>query len=402
MATYWENSSWRDIYSKKVLLKLFIGHWQWFLLSMMICLCTAYLYTRLTTPIYKITAKLLVKDADVYEYQRYSKNFSSNMQTFGTMSMSEGVANEAEMIWSTQLMGEVVKHLKLYVNYKEEGRIKDRQVYATQPINVDLDSVHQDIMDRLAYEDFRTITMKMVKPSATSDSIIVKGVLRSGRDKVWGFSRQLKSLPATIKTPFGKLTFKVPADVEMKEGGAAIRSAKNADNTVGVMFFGDNDWSAEIETSTLYDSEVEGEADDLGYPKDGDLTDEKTAKYMQDMGFDWDGSQLSTYKTLLSMTEADESDDNSEAFNYLATLKACTFGMSFPRVRYLEASGVPVYFETYAGIKFDPAKEAENDEYRSLWVSAFVEPDLEYTAMIRANSQEEALQIASTIKVNKV
>ena len=128
---------------------------------MMICLCTAYLYTRLTTPIYKITAKLLVKDADVYEYQRYSKNFSSNMQTFGTMSMSEGVANEAEMIWSTQLMGEVVKHLKLYVNYKEEGRIKDRQVYATQPINVDLDSVHQDIMDRLAYEDFRTITMKM-------------------------------------------------------------------------------------------------------------------------------------------------------------------------------------------------------------------------------------------------
>ena len=219
MATYWENSSWRDIYSKKVLLKLFIGHWQWFLLSMMICLCTAYLYTRLTTPIYKITAKLLVKDADVYEYQRYSKNFSSNMQTFGTMSMSEGVANEAEMIWSTQLMGEVVKHLKLYVNYKEEGRIKDRQVYATQPINVDLDSVHQDIMDRLAYEDFRTITMKMVKPSATSDSIIVKGVLRSGRDKVWGFSRQLKSLPATIKTPFGKLTFtRNPEGEEMEAG----------------------------------------------------------------------------------------------------------------------------------------------------------------------------------------
>lgn len=219
MAAYWENSSWRDIYSKKVLLKLFIGHWQWFLLSMMICLCTAYLYTRLTTPIYKITAKLLVKDADVYEYQRYSKTFSSNMQTFGTMSMSEGVANEAEMIWSTQLMGEVVKHLKLYVNYKEEGRIKDRQVYATQPINVDLDSVHQDIMDRLAYEDFRTITMKMVKPSATSDSIIVKGVLRSGRDKVWGFSRQLKSLPATIKTPFGKLTFtRNPEGEEMEAG----------------------------------------------------------------------------------------------------------------------------------------------------------------------------------------
>ena len=199
----------------------------------------------------------------------------------------------------------------------------------------------------------------------------------------------------------GKLTFKVPADVQMKEGGATIRSAKNADKTVNIMFFSDNDWSAEPETSTLYDSEAESAADDLGYPKDGDLTDEKTAKYMKDMGLDWDGSQLSTYKCLLSLTEADESDDKAEAFGYLATLKAVTFGMSFPKVRYLEADGVPVYFESYAGITFDPAKAAEDDEYRSLWVSAFVEPDLEYSAMIKANSQEEALQIASTIKINR-
>ncbi len=199
----------------------------------------------------------------------------------------------------------------------------------------------------------------------------------------------------------GKLTFKVPADVQMKEGGATIRSAKNADKTVNIMFFSDNDWSAEPETSTLYDSEAESVADDLGYPKDGDLTDEKTAKYMKDMDLDWDGSQLSTYKCLLSLTEADESDDKAEAFGYLATLKAVTFGMSFPKVRYLEADGVPVYFESYAGITFDPAKVAEDDEYRSLWVSAFVEPDLEYSAMIKANSQEEALQIASTIKINR-
>ena len=199
----------------------------------------------------------------------------------------------------------------------------------------------------------------------------------------------------------GKLTFKVPADVQMKEGGATIRSAKNADKTVNIMFFSDNDWSAEPETATLYDSEAESAADDLGYPKDGDLTDEKTAKYMKDMGLDWDGSQLSTYKCLLSLTEADESDDKAEAFGYLATLKAVTFGMSFPKVRYLEADGVPVYFESYAGITFDPAKAAEDDEYRSLWVSAFVEPDLEYSAMIKANSQEEALQIASTIKINR-
>lgn len=223
-----------------------------------------------------------------------------------------------------------------------------------------------------------------------------------------GIDLTVEAMPDTGEIPSdwheitnGKLTLSVPADVKLKEGGSSIRSAKNADNTVNIMFFGDNDWSVETETSTLFDSEADSETDDLGYPKDGDLTDEKTAKYMKDMGFDWDGSQLSTYKCLLSMTSADETDDNAEAFDYLATLKAVTFGMSFPKVRYLEADGVPVYFETYAGITFDPAKFAEDDEYRSLWVSVFVEPDLEYTAMIKASSQDEALQIASTIKINK-
>ena len=199
----------------------------------------------------------------------------------------------------------------------------------------------------------------------------------------------------------GKLTFSVPEDVKLKEGGSSIKSAKNADNTVNIMFFGENDWSVETEYSTLSDSEVEDEVDNLGYPKDDDLTDEKTAKYMKDMDFDWDGSQLSTYKCLFSLTSSDETDDKAEAFDYLATLKAATFGMSFPRVNYLEADGVPVYFEAYAGLKFDPAEAKADDEYSSLWVSAFVEPDLEYTAMIKASSQEEALQIASTIKINK-
>lgn len=186
---------------------------------MIICLCAAYLYTKMTTPVYKITAKLLVKDADITEYQRYSKTFTSNVQSMGILSKSEGVANEAELICSSQLMGDVVKQLKLYVNYTEEGKLKNRHVYATQPISVDLDSVHLDVMDRLAYDDFRSITMKMVRPSETDSTIIVKGLLRSGNEKVWGFSRRIKSLPAKIRTPFGRLTFtRNPKGEEMVVG----------------------------------------------------------------------------------------------------------------------------------------------------------------------------------------
>ena len=201
----------------------------------------------------------------------------------------------------------------------------------------------------------------------------------------------------------GKLAFMVPADVEMSEGGSSIKSARSADRAVNIMFFSDNDWTAESSYADVLDSEAASDADDeydeLGYPETGDLTDEKTAKNMKAMGYEFDGTQLSRYRILLSMTEADETEDNAEAFDYLATLKASMFGMTYPRVRYLESDGVPVYFETYAGLSYDPAEADEDAEYKSLWVSAFVEPDLEYTAMIKANSQEEALMIASTVRI---
>ena len=140
MTDNWVNPLWREKYSKKALFKLFIGHWQYFLLSMTICLCAAFLYAQLSTPIYKITGKLLLKDADENTYQRYSKRFVSNVIADGTISNSTGAENEAEMIWSTLLMKDVVKQLKLYTVYKEEGRLRNQQVYATQPITVDLES----------------------------------------------------------------------------------------------------------------------------------------------------------------------------------------------------------------------------------------------------------------------
>ena len=207
MTDNWVNPLWREKYSKKALFKLFIGHWQYFLLSMTICLCAAFLYAQFSTPIYKITGKLLLKDADENTYQRYSKRFVSNVIADGTISNSTGAENEAEMIWSTLLMKDVVKQLKLYTVYKEEGRLRNQQVYATQPITVDLDARHLDIMDSVVYDEFRSISLKMIRPSETDSSFIVKGVLICGNEKVWGFSRRVKRLPASIPTPYGTLTF---------------------------------------------------------------------------------------------------------------------------------------------------------------------------------------------------
>ena len=203
----------------KELIRLFIGYWQWFLLSLFICLCAAYLYTQYATPVYKMTGKLIIKTADGDQLLQRSNRLLTNVQSVGMISNTTGIDNEAEILWSTFLMQDVVKKLKLYVVYQKEAWPKNQLVYRTQPINVDLDAAHLDTLDYVAYDELRSIRIKMVRESDANNNLAVKGVLKSGRKTEWAFSRHIKSLPATIRTPYGKLSFTLnPEGEEMVAG----------------------------------------------------------------------------------------------------------------------------------------------------------------------------------------
>ena len=124
--------SFKNIYTALIL------NWQWFLLSLIICLGGAKLYLSYKTPTYSVSAKMLVKDE---QRNRYSGNFSqlmSSMPDFGIMTNSAGVDNEVEILQSHFLAREAIVKLKLYASYKMEGLIKNTEVYKHQPVNVDL------------------------------------------------------------------------------------------------------------------------------------------------------------------------------------------------------------------------------------------------------------------------
>ena len=62
--------------------KLIVRHWQWFLLSVTVCLCLAFLYTKLVTPVYKISGRMIIKSADKDPF-RSSNRMLSNVQNVG-------------------------------------------------------------------------------------------------------------------------------------------------------------------------------------------------------------------------------------------------------------------------------------------------------------------------------
>ena len=213
----------QSMFSFQNIYALVVVNWQWFLLSLFICLCAAYIYMRYTVPVYQVSAKMLIKD-DNSRRRSNTNMMLSNMQDLGFLTNSAGIENEIEILQSTILSRDAVKDLKMYVEYKTIGRIMKPVVFGNQPVSVDLDAAHLDQWDKELLDSARMIQMNLSYDDGTYK---VKGETKLGKATTSEFSQELKSLPATIRTKYGTLTFtKNPNGTKIEDGakyGITIR-----------------------------------------------------------------------------------------------------------------------------------------------------------------------------------
>ena len=123
------------------LLFRYLIHWPWFVISIIICIACAWGYLRLTTPIYNISATVLIKD----EKKGGGASMSSDLEKMGLegfVSSSSNVDNEIEVLRSKSLAREVVNNLGLFVTYMDEDEFPSKELYHTSPVLVSL--THQE------------------------------------------------------------------------------------------------------------------------------------------------------------------------------------------------------------------------------------------------------------------
>ncbi len=187
----------------KAIYSMVLLNWQWFALSLFIFLCGALVYLRYKSPVYQVSVKMLIKD----EQRNTSRSgqMLSNMKDLGFISNSEGIDNEVEILQSQLLTCEAVKDLKLYVEYKKEGHIKNRLIYDVQPVNVDIDPASLDKMNKTLLP----IKMKIEQVGRTYEVEGMAYQRDNETEKVYKhpFKSTISSLPATVKTIAGTLTF---------------------------------------------------------------------------------------------------------------------------------------------------------------------------------------------------
>ena len=111
----------------------YLIHWPWFVVSVIICIACAWGYLRLATPVYNISATVLIKD----DKKGGGASMSSELEKMGLdgfVSSSNNVDNEIEVLKSKSLAREVVNNLGLFVTYKDEDEFPSRELYRTSPV----------------------------------------------------------------------------------------------------------------------------------------------------------------------------------------------------------------------------------------------------------------------------
>ena len=170
----------------------YLIYWPWFVVSVIICVALAWGYLHLTTPIYNISATVLIKD----EKKGGGANMSSELEKMGMngfVSSSSNIENEIEVLSSRTLAREVVSSLGLFVTYMDKDRFPQKELYRTSPVLVSLTTQEADKLSQ-AME----VGMSL-QPSGAMDVQIKVGKKE--------YRKRFEKLPAVFPTDEGTVAF---------------------------------------------------------------------------------------------------------------------------------------------------------------------------------------------------
>lgn len=179
-----ENTNWQAIFFK------YIIRWPWFITSVIFCLVCAWLYLKVTTPVYDINASIIIKD------DKKGGNTGNDLSAFedlGIISSSKNIDNEIEILRSKSLIKDVVSELELYISYSSEGKLPKNDLYGSSPILVhflpkDAERLKAPILLTVNYQSVNRIDV-----TATINGNTV--------------NKHFTELPAVLSEEVGTLTF---------------------------------------------------------------------------------------------------------------------------------------------------------------------------------------------------
>ena len=191
-----QESKEENIDVKELLFKYLI-HWPWFVGAVVACLIAAWVYLYISTPVYNISATVLIKD----DKKGGSAGMLSGLESLGLdgmVSSSQNIDNEIEVLRSKTIVKEVVEDLGLYISYTDEDEFPSRNMYKTSPVQVSLTPQEADLLEE------PMIVEMTLQPQGSMDVTV-----KIDDDE---YQKHFEKLPAVFPTDKGTLAFFLTPD----------------------------------------------------------------------------------------------------------------------------------------------------------------------------------------------
>ena len=174
------------------LLFRYLIHWPWFVVSVLLCVICAFAYLKVATPVYNVSATVLIKDEDKGGGATMASELEK-MGLGGMMNTKSNVDNEVEVLKSKSLALEVVEHLSLYITYSNEDGWLSKEMYRTSPVLVSLTPQEADQLPKPM-----KVKMNLLTPGKMDVEIEI------GEKR---YQKHLDKLPAVFPTDEGTVAF---------------------------------------------------------------------------------------------------------------------------------------------------------------------------------------------------
>lgn len=192
------------------LLFKYVIHWPWFVVSVLACLIGAWVYLHIQTPVYRVSASIMIKDD-----KKNGGGNTADLESLGLGGMitsAQSIDNEIEVLHSKTILKEVVNNLELYISYYDENEFPKKELYKTSPVIVNLTTQEADRLP-----DAALIDMKL-DPEGSLDVNLKVGVSE--------YNKHFDKLPAVLPTDVGTFGFTLKDSLfnGKLEGQNAIRN----------------------------------------------------------------------------------------------------------------------------------------------------------------------------------
>jgi tyrosine-protein kinase Etk/Wzc len=135
----------------KYLVAKVVGNWQWFALSLVLCLAFGVLYILYAIPSFTITARVLVNGQNANKIQSGTTE-TDMLRQLSLFSQESDVNNELQQLHSRSLIEQAMYDLQYNVSYWGQGDIKFAETYEKSPFFIKLIDLKGGLDNPLAWD----------------------------------------------------------------------------------------------------------------------------------------------------------------------------------------------------------------------------------------------------------